>query len=41
MNNKVTVGGIFFNLEKAFNYVSHSILLSELEFYGIVGKFNA
>jgi sarcosine oxidase/L-pipecolate oxidase len=41
MNNKLTVGGIFYDFKKAFNCVSHNILLSRLEFNGIVGKFNA
>jgi len=37
-NNKLLVGGIFCNLEKAFNHVNHDILLSKLNFYGIGNK---
>jgi len=39
MNNNQMVGGIFCDLQKAFNCVNHKILLQKLEFYGIDGKF--
>jgi hypothetical protein len=35
LSNKRKDGGIFFNLEKAFDCVNHNILLSKLELYGI------
>jgi hypothetical protein len=37
LNNDNYVCGIFCDLEKVFDCVSHGILLSKLEFYGITG----
>ena len=37
---KKIVGGLFCNLQKAFDCVSHDILLTKLDFYGISGTAN-
>jgi hypothetical protein len=41
MNDKHLFGGIFCDLQKEFDFVSHYILIKKLEFYGITGKFSA
>jgi hypothetical protein len=40
LNSKMWVGGVFYNLTKAFDYVNHNILLTKLEFCGITGRAN-
>jgi hypothetical protein len=37
LNNRLSVGGIFCNLEKAFDCVTHESLVDKLQFYGIKG----
>jgi hypothetical protein len=38
LNNKLSVGSIFFDLEKSFDSVAHSTLISKLLHFGIIGK---
>ena len=39
LNNKMIVGSIFFDLEKALESINHSLLINKLPHYGINGKF--
>jgi len=38
LNDKIMIGGIFCDLEKAFDSINHDILISKLNFYGAKGK---
>jgi hypothetical protein len=40
MNNKMSVGGIFCDMEKASDCINHRILLDKLKLCGNVGKFH-
>jgi len=40
LNSKLRVGGIFFELQKAFDCLNHTILLSKLQFCRVNGKAN-
>jgi len=37
LNNKLLVGGLFWDLQKAFHSLNHQILLSKMRFYAISG----
>jgi len=39
MNNRLSVGGIFCDLEKAFDSVNHGIIVDKLKFHGNKGNF--
>jgi len=38
LNDKSLAGSIFFDLEKSFDSVNHSLLIKKLPYYGITGK---
>jgi len=39
MDNRLSVGGTFWDLEKKFDCDNYGNVLDKLEFYGISGKF--
>ena len=41
MNNTLSVGGVFCDIQKAFRFINHDILLSNLQFYCTVGSVKA
>jgi len=40
LNNKLLIGGLFCDLQKAFHSLNHEILLSKMRFYAISGVAN-
>jgi len=40
LNNRIIVGGLFCDLQKAFDCLNYDILLSKMKFYGITGVAN-
>jgi hypothetical protein len=40
LNNKIRAGGLFCDLQKAFNCVNYDILLLKMKLYGILGVAN-
>jgi len=38
LNNKQMVGGIYCDLHKAFDYITHTMVLEKMKFYGVSGK---
>jgi hypothetical protein len=40
LNDKIIVGGLFCDLQKAFDCINYDILLSKMRFYGISGVAN-